>query len=211
MKIARILILVFILLISCNKQKKFIKISDNPYIEYSKEGYNISIYISDFKLGKGNDLNSEGMDFARKENFEKAREKFTQALSIEPNDPVILNNLGNIEHHSYEFEKAIEYFEKSLISSDSLYVSAGINLGKTYSLIGEKEKSELLFNEILKKTDIDFLNGLCYFELTRSHLDYGEIKKAKFSFSKANSILTNYEDFETELNELESKIIHYYD
>lgn len=211
MKIARIIIIISILFISCNKQRKFIKINDNPYIEYSKEGYDVIIYISDFRLNKGNKLNSEGIDFARNENFEKAREKFVQALTIEPNDPIILNNLGNLEYNDHKFEKAIEYLEKSLIYSDSLYVTAGINLGKTYSLIGEKEKSELLFNSILTKTDIDFLKGLCYFELTRKHLDYGEIQKAKLSLLNANSILTNYEDFEIELNELETRIIHYYE
>ncbi|MDX1830136.1 MAG: tetratricopeptide repeat protein [Lutibacter sp.] len=211
MKIARIIIIISILLISCNKQKKFIKIINNPYIEYSKEGYNISIYISDFSIGKGNELNNQGIDFARKKKFDKAREKFIQSLSLEPNDPVILNNLGNIEYQEKKFEKAIEYFEKSLISSDSLYISAGINLGKTYSLIGEKEKSELLFKAIIAKTNIDFLKGICYFELTRKHLDYGEVKKAKLSFSNAKSILKNYQDFEIELNDLETRINHYYD
>ncbi len=211
MKIARILILISILSISCNKQRKFIKINDNPYIEYSKEGYDILIFISDFSLNEGSKLNLEGVDLARNEKIDKAREKFIQALTLEPNNPIILNNLGNLEHKDYKFDKAIECFEKALIHSDSLYVSAGINLGKIYSLIGEKEKSELLFNSILKKTHIDFLKGICYFKLTRKHLDYGEIQKAKLSLSNANSILTNYEDFKTELNELETRIKHYYD
>lgn len=210
MKIVQIII-ISILLISCNRQTKFVRISENPTIEYLKEGYNISIYISDFDLEKGNELNYQGVDFVYEKKYEKAREKFMESLSVEPNNPVTLNNLGNIEYKEHNFKKAIEYFGKSLISSDSLYVSAGINLGKTYSLIGEKEKSELIFNFFLKKTKIDFLKGICYFQLTRSHLDYGEIKKAKLSLLKAKSILNNYLDFETELNELETEIKLYYD
>ncbi|SNR60730.1 hypothetical protein SAMN06265371_106214 [Lutibacter agarilyticus] len=210
MKIFRILI-ISILLISCSKQRKFVKISDNPFIEYTKEGHNVSIYISDFSLGKGNELALEAMKFARKNKFDKAREKLTQAIIEEPNNPILYNNLGNVEYHDYKFNKAIECYEKSLIISDSLYISAGINLGKAYSLIGEKEKSELIFNQIIIKSDIEFLRGICYYELTRKHLDYGEIEEAKLSFSNAKSILINYEDFEKELNDVETRIIHYYD
>lgn len=211
MKIVRVVVLISVLLISCTEERRFIKISDDPYIEYLKIGSNVSVYTSDFKLGEGDDLNSQGMEFAFKKNYDEARQKFIQALLLEPNDPIILNNLGNVERHNYEFEKAIEYFEKSLIASDSLYISAGINLGKTYSLIGEKERSDLLLNEILKKTDIEFFKGLCYLQLTRGHLEYREIEKAKLSFSKASLIFRYYDDFKDDLNELDSKIKAFYD
>ena len=171
-------------MISCKRNNlKYVKVSDNPYIEYLKIDLDLYIYISDFKIENKQvkDLSYQALELVRNGNLTKAKENLLQAMQISKNDPILFNNLANIEYEQYEFKKAIEHYEKSLILSDSLYISAGMNLGKTYSLIGEKEKSQLIFDEILKKTNNDFLRGITYFEITRKHLDYGEINEAKTS------------------------------
>ena len=213
-KIALITIISLFLMTSCKRNNlKYVKVSDNPFIEYLKIDLDLYIYISDFKIKnkKVKNLNFKALEFVRKGNLIKAKENLLEALLISKNEPVLYNNLANIEYEQYEFKKAIEHYEKSLILSDSLYISAGLNLGKTYSLIGEKKKSQLIFDEILKRTNNDFLRGITYYEITRKHLDYGEINEAKNSVLKAKSYLLKYPDFNQDLIDLNNRVTSYYD
>ena len=77
------LLLICLLFISCRSEKpKFVIVSKDPFIEYSKNGKDVQIYHSDFKLGEANEFNNEGLILSKKNELNKAREKFITALSI---------------------------------------------------------------------------------------------------------------------------------
>jgi tetratricopeptide (TPR) repeat protein len=206
------ILILSLLFLGCKKEKsRFVVVSRKPLIEYVKDGNNILIYDSNFKLGKANDLNRAGLKLMEENNSVEARKRFIKALAIEPDNPVILNNLGNLEFKEFQFKKAIEYCQKALVVSDSTYTIAGHNLGKTYGLIGEDKKSEEVYKFIIKKTKSTFLKGITYYNLADMYLEYGEIDKSYIALSYAKRFLSKYKDFKEELEKLELKLQHYYD
>ena len=206
------IILLCLLLIACeNKKSKYVVVSEDPFIEYSKEGNDLFLFHSVFNPGRANDLTNEGISLLKENKFKEAKIKFNNAYEMEPNNPVVLNNLGLVQLEERNFEKAIEYFEESLIASDSTYFLALNNLAESYGIIGEDEKSEEIYNFTISKTEIDFLKGISYLNLALMYLNYGKIHKSKIAFHNAKLILTKYNDFNDELAYLEFEIKHYYD
>lgn len=96
----KIFILFFIAssLVTCKKaEKTFIKVNDNPLIEYYKIGDNIEIFSSDFKMGSEEELNEKAIKLIINGNYEDGEIKLLKALSINPNSSIVLNNLGNLK------------------------------------------------------------------------------------------------------------------
>lgn len=208
----KIFILFFIAssLVTCKKaEKTFIKVNDNPLIEYYKIGDNIEIFSSDFKMGSEEELNEKAIKLIINGNYEDGEIKLLKALSINPNSSIVLNNLGNLKRQLKEFPKAIEYFNKAIILSDSTYYPSIINLGKIYGHLGEDVKAEKLYNHIIEKSNIEFLIGLSHYGLAKMYLDYGWFEKANLSISKSEYFLSSYNDFDSEIASLKLKIKTY--
>jgi len=53
-------------------------------------------------------------------------------LTIEPDNPTILSNLGLNRHLAKDYQKAIALYQKAYQISDATYHMAAINLGLTY-------------------------------------------------------------------------------
>jgi protein O-mannosyl-transferase len=60
-------------------------------------------------------LINEARDFLNEKNGDKAIEKLEKALTYNPNNPHLLNNIGSIYLLKKKYEKAYEYFEKALL------------------------------------------------------------------------------------------------
>ena len=116
-----------------------------------------------------------------------------KALELDSQDPVILNNLGNIEYDEKNFEKALDYFKQSIKVSDSLYLIAFFNLGKTYSLIGEEEKAAVVLKFAENKAENLLLKGLAQYHLAVSYLEYGKVEKGREALKKAESNLKEFQ------------------
>ena len=200
----------FLLFVSCKtEESKLVTVNINPLIQYYKSGQNVSIISSDFQMRKESEFCEKGVSLILEGDIRGGEEELLKALSVNPNSSITLNNLGNLKYMSKEFPAAIDYFNKSIILSDSTYYPSILNLGKLYGLIGEDEKAEELFNYIIENSEIDFLIGFSQFRLTRMYLDYGWIDKAKLSFSKSKDLLGPYGDFDFDLNILSSRIKNY--
>lgn len=204
----------FFILISCEikENKPFKTISDSPNIEYQISHDEISISDSNFKImnSQAADFSNEGIELAQRGNFIKAKILFKKALSLEPNSPIILSNLGLVEYNLKNFEQAIEYYNKSIEISDSTYLYAAQNLGMTYGVIGEKELSEQLLKFVIKNSKNDFNKGTAFFTLTKMYLDYGDIENAKYALINAKKYLETEDYFKDPIAALESKIVNYY-
>ena len=182
------------LFVSCKKSKEFFIVSEDPLISYSISDKNIVIFLENFNNdGEIGDLNDKATSLKENGASAKARSLLLKALELDTQDPVIYNNLGNIEYDEKNFDKAIEYFNKSIKFSDSLYFLAYYNLGKTYSLIGEEEKAEVILKLAENKTDNQFLKGLARYHLAVSYLEYGEVIKGSEALKKAESNLKEYQ------------------
>lgn len=55
-----------------------------------------------------------GMEYMRTHNFKLAEQFFLQSKSICPSDPLVYNELGVVAYHMEDYQKAIQWFEKTL-------------------------------------------------------------------------------------------------
>lgn len=55
-----------------------------------------------------------GMEYMRTHNFKLAEQFFLQAKTICPSDPLVCNELGVVAYHMKEYQKAIQWFERTL-------------------------------------------------------------------------------------------------
>lgn len=116
-----------------------------------------------------------GMAYWGKGEFEKAYEAYKRALALDPDYPIVFNNLGSVFLSRYlknnkqeDIEKSLEYFKKA-ISLDPELVSAYNGLGGVYKKMGKIKEAIDCWQKALDLNpsyDFSFYNlGITYFEL----------------------------------------------
>lgn len=189
----KIIILIFLSIItSCDITEKF-NDNHNKLLakNFSIEGNSIYFGESKFKFEKTDKLNQTALEYSKQENYKEARKNLLKALEFEPLNPILYNNLGNIEKLSLNGSIAKQYFEKSLKVSDSTYLIAALNLGVLHSSSGYFEKSKKLFQNIILSSDNNLLIALSNLELTKLYIDTGNCEQANKTFKIAEKILDN--------------------
>ncbi|KAL3733899.1 hypothetical protein ACJRO7_023277 [Eucalyptus globulus] len=77
-----------------------------------------------------------GMEYMRTHSFKLAEQFFMQAKTICPSDPLVYNELGVVSYHMKEYNKAVQWFEKTLahISSSlsEMWEPTVVNLAHSY-------------------------------------------------------------------------------
>lgn len=86
--------------------------------------------------------------------YNRSIELYEKALDHFKHHPIfynlILSGLGYAHEQINESERAVSYFEKIIASDDkTLHDEALFNLGVLYEKLGQKEKSEKAFNQII--------------------------------------------------------------
>ena len=202
------ILLVLIFSSSCREenQSKKERLGDAEIVFY--EDGRVSAYIGgdDFKNSEANNLNSEGVNLAKDGFFEKAKLKFQNGLEVEPQNPSLLNNLGNAEHELKNYQMAIKYFEESFKTSDSLYLNAGLNLGLLYWKDYEFEKSAEVLEYVLSKSSKKYEKSAAHFQLAKTYLDMNICEKAKRSFNKAKADWKEISGFDKRFEKLDEEI-----
>ena len=197
--------LVLIFLSSCREGNRSGKVRlGNAEIVFYEDG-RVSVYISgdDFENSEANNLNNQGVNLAKDSYFEKAKLKFQNGLEIEPENPSLLNNLGNAEHELKNYQMAIKYFEESFKASDSLYLNAGLNLGLLYWKDYEFEKSAQVLEYVLLKSNKKYEYSVAHFQLAKTYLDMNFCEKAKQNFRKAKADWKQISGFDKRIQKLE--------
>tara|TARA_R110002050_G_scaffold282940_1_gene431059 strand:- start:765 stop:1403 length:639 start_codon:yes stop_codon:yes gene_type:complete len=194
-----------VLFISCkgNKTEKL----DHVEIVFYKDG-RTSVYIGEdfFENQVANGLNTEGVNLAKEGYFEQAKNKFLKGLEIEPENPCLINNLGNTEHELKNYKIATSTFEKSLAISDSTYLNAGLNLGLLYWKDYEFEKSAKILEYVLSKSTKKYEIAAAHLQLARTYLDMNKCKKAKSQLSRAKASWKGISGFEKRLKKLNNEV-----
>ncbi|MFZ2283797.1 MAG: hypothetical protein WAV86_07975 [Lutibacter sp.] len=201
---------ILLIFISCQEREKPSEISiDFSNNNFSVDGESIYYGASDFKLENTSELNITALELAKQKNFKKARKILLKALSIEPENPILLNNLGNIEKLSPNGSNAKKYYEKSFKASDSTYLISALNLGIMHFYSGNFDQSEKLFKYVISKTNDNLLIALSNLELTKIYIDSGKCSDAKKSFRTAEKILNELNILENILNNLKINHLNY--
>lgn len=194
-----LLLIIFMLVeISCSNKNKSNSIS--PEIFKISESGLLNSVISDtnflFKTQEANNFNSVGLQFAKDGHIEKAFEKFKEAFEIEPENPVILTNLANLEANKHNYGSAIELYNIAIEKSDSNYFPAIVSLSGTLLNSREYQKSIDLSNSMLK-TDLSSLNiaGVRY-NLFLAYVGMGNCDIAKKYFAMLENMYKDNNEIE---------------
>lgn len=197
---------VIICFTSCDNEIKKEKIDENKEAYVDSDGKTHITQLDDkFETNEASELNSKGLQFSRKGNYEKAKEIFLEALEIEGNNVTVLNNLGLVEMYMNNFDESSNYFLKS-ISLDSTYFNAHINYGL---LLFEHEKysESININEYVLKNSADELQiGSAHLHLSLNYHKLKECDKAYFHLEIAKEKFKDVESTQEMISSFESQL-----
>ena len=160
-----------------------------------------------FESKKASNLTNEGIQYVKKGEFLKAEEKFREALIYEPNNPTILNNLGNFEDYMGYKNKAISFYKQAFISSDSSYYNAIYNLGRIYCKLGEYQESERILNYILDNFDEPEHQSGSSHLLATVYVQLKDCEKAKIYYLMSKKMFDSVPELKTLSQELAEEIM----
>ncbi len=143
-----------LLLFSCNFSADTDRKSDKQK-EYEKFGYDVVTNNEFFASQKAENLTKKGVDLGLEGKYEEAEKIFQKALKEEPENPVILNNIGLSLYNRELFNEAIVFYEKALEVSDSTSLMAASNLGLTYYQQMDYGRALKILNFVLEKSKND--------------------------------------------------------
>lgn len=114
------------------------------------DGIRTISYPKTFKNQEAYSIYLEGLKCVRKNDYQCCKERFERALAIDPNNRILLNDLGLTEKRLYNYDQARKLFLKA-IALDSSYYRPYNNLGLT--LYYDEKYAQAI--EILKLVNID--------------------------------------------------------
>ncbi|KAI3441465.1 TPR_REGION domain-containing protein [Psidium guajava] len=95
-----------------------------------------------------------GMEYMRTHSFKLAEQFFMQAKTICPSDPLVYNELGVVSYHMKEYNKAVQWFEKTLahISSplSEIWEATVVNLAHSYRKLKMYNEAILNYEKALE-------------------------------------------------------------
>ena len=152
------------------------------------------------------DWNSKGIELSKSGDYIQARKMFLKANSIEPNNPVILNNLGLNRSSVKEFDQAIEFFKKAYIKSDSTYHLAGVNLSLTYYRKGDYNNGIKTSNHIIRNATDKSLLAMARVHRAFNFAGNKECDKAKADLKYFRINFSSIPNAEEHIEDIEYKI-----
>ena len=199
------LVLFFIIAFSfsCKKEKS----SNKDEILIDRHG-NEHIYSADhyFETDEAKKYNALGNTLAREGRYEDARLEFLKADNFEHNNPIVLNNLGNLEWNLDNRIKAIKYYNVAIKVSDSTYLDAFLNLGLQYWRLDKYKIAEFNYNYVLDRTDSDNQKAAIYYNLSNGYIKLDKCVKARKNFNNLIFLKSNTEISKVLIEKLDTLI-----
>jgi len=141
-------------------------------------------------------INDEGVELGKKGLGEKAINKFLQGLEIEPDNPVILSNIGLANTNLKKYDEAVIYFNKSLAVSDSTHLLAGTGLASLYNRIGAYNKVISISNYVINKSEDSFITVSAYIQLVSALILLEECEEALNELNTIEKFMQEIDDSE---------------
>ena len=187
------------LLISCK--------SDGKQKNHDGEDYIIESPLSQNQ--KVLNLDRDAQIFARNDEFEKADKLFVEALEIEPQNYVILNNYGLSQSIQMKFDSAIQLLEKSYRLSDSTYQVAASNLSKAYFAKREFEKGVNVATYALENSKNQKLNYTLYIHRIANYAGLRDCRRSNEDIKLIINEFNDQSDFEKQLKQIQKIFSHF--
>jgi len=119
-----------------------------------------------------------------KNNHIKAKSLYEKADSIDPNNKIILNALGNETAELAQFEKSYEYYEKSL-KIDSTYSLTYLNYGVALNKNKEFDRAIAIYNSGLNYEQDSERKGYFFYNIANVYYKMNDFSNSKIYNNKA--------------------------
>jgi tetratricopeptide (TPR) repeat protein len=114
-------------------------------------------------------------------NIRAAEREWNEALPFNPQNPIVLNNLGLICAQEKRYSDAVEYFLRAIRLKPN-YTDPHLNLGSAYTEIGRTEAAEL---QLRAAVALSPLNTRAHNELGKLYLGAGRLSEAEEQFRRS--------------------------
>jgi peptidoglycan/xylan/chitin deacetylase (PgdA/CDA1 family)/tetratricopeptide (TPR) repeat protein len=100
-------------------------------------------------VARAYDLDRQGRQFYREQKYNDAQSAFAKAVSLKPNDAVLLNNLGFIFYELGRYNDAVTWLEKTLAADPNRKEAHG-NIADAYLKLGRKAEAKKHYERYLE-------------------------------------------------------------
>ncbi len=142
------------------------------------------LLVTCWSFGQNSEIKSlvqEGIKFHDNGEYEKAVEKYKEALSIDPNSSLVNYEISFSYLAEKDYKNAEKYSKKVIDLNDGNLLSGYITYGSALDMQGKTNKSIKVYEKAMK----DFDNYLLYYNHAISCFNNGETSKAYESALKA--------------------------
>jgi tetratricopeptide (TPR) repeat protein len=155
-----------------------------------------------------------GIEAYKSNDFNKAKEIFTEIIEENNNHIEAFFYLANIFHMTGKVGKAIRAFQK-VVELDPTHTDAAISLSVLLNDIGKYEQAQKVFelaNKNVKKQDDSFVDphinkkfSIKHYELAELYFSYSRYEEAIFEYDKAYSLDLTNQDIKIKIAKTYSK------
>lgn len=171
----------------------------------TNKGANIVEPNDEIENEEASELNTKAIEYVGKGNYKTAQNLLLKAIQLEPNNAVILNNLGLTEMEIGEFDKTVDYFNRAYTVSEKKYIQAMSNLALLYYRSGKHELAIEQSIFVLGQNPSTSVSLSTNFTLAITFADSGKCKKAQEYYIKLKGF-ENIKSFNVQMINLEQKI-----
>lgn len=100
------------------------------------------------KMESAYDLDRDARQLYSERKYDEALAKEQEAVGRKPNDAILLNNLGFLYYRKGDYERALDYLQKT-VAADPKRKEAYGNLADTYLKLGKKEEARKNYEQYL--------------------------------------------------------------
>ncbi|WP_338790936.1 tetratricopeptide repeat protein (plasmid) [Bernardetia sp. Wsw4-3y2] len=129
-----------------------------------------------------NQLLQEGVAFHDAGKYEKALEKYEEALKLMPNSSVIYYEMALTYFHKEDYKMCVKYSDKVIKSKSKSTVPAYIIKGSSLDMMGKTDKSISFFEKVIKENP---KNYLLHYNLALNYYKVGKLDKAEDNLIQA--------------------------
>ncbi len=133
-------------------------------------------------------LVDEGNSYLKKKKIREAEASYKKAESQKPETPEIIFNLGNLNYHKKDYDKAIEYFTKASVKGDKkIEIESMFRIGNSYF-----KKAENLMDAEIQESIENFKKAISFYQdLLKIEPDQND---AKINIQRARLIIKDLLD-----------------
>jgi len=206
-----ILLVSIFTLLSCNNRNiKYREVDNDLVIYYFFDETGVNYYDARFTHSDSIEkMRKKAKSFFINGKSKIAIEKAKKILKIDSLNPILLNDLGLFFKEEKDFDRSIYYLNKSVEQTDSLYLPPMSNLGDLYGTLGEQEKAEQVFYQIIENSPYKIYKGIAYGGLARMYYKYGYIEDAKEMIRVSKNYSKNHPEYFNEFLKLDGIINNY--